>query len=352
MPETKKLGVVVVAFDSADVILECLESLFASRGAELAVVVVDNDSRDDTVARVTDWAAGRLTLKQRAASPLTVEAVAKPLDIEVTEPGALPTRDAALTLLRSRINSGFAGGVNQGLRVLERRADVAAFWVLNPDCVVPADTAAKYLAAMAEGPFGLLGCRTIYHDAPDQIQTDGGYVNKLTGVCSSANPGCDPRTTPLPDPATLDYIGGANMVASREFLATAGYMVEDYFLYYEEVDWAARRGHLPLKLVPDAIVYHHGGTSIGSGSHDRRPTPFSNYFNYRNRRMFAQRHLKGRAPIVTAYALAKAAQLRLLGAPDEAAAVVAGILLRRPAPEIVARVRDGEARKLAFGDLA
>ena len=58
MSEIGTIGVVIVAFNSAPVIAECLESVFASRDADLAVVVVDNDSTDSTVQVVEDWASG------------------------------------------------------------------------------------------------------------------------------------------------------------------------------------------------------------------------------------------------------------------------------------------------------
>jgi GT2 family glycosyltransferase len=170
-------------------------------------------------------------------------------------------------------------------------------------------------------------------------------------VCRSIHAGQAPDT-PLPDARDLDYVTGATMVASRAFLEAAGPMTEDYFLYYEEVDWASRRGRLPIKLVDGAVVYHHGGTAIGSGTAARRASPFANYFNYRNRRLFARRHLSGSGPVVVLYALLKAAQLSLMGARDEARAVLAGAFLRPPPPEVRTRIKDGEARRLAFGDRA
>lgn len=126
-------------------------------------------------------------------------------------------------------------------------------------------------------------------------------------------------------------------------------MPEQYFLYYEEVDWAAQRGALPLRLLPDALVYHHGGTVIGTASSTRRASPFANYFNYRNRLMFARRHLPGRAPIVWLYSIAKAGQLLLIGAPDEARAILAGVLGLRPSASVTDRIKDPAARRLAFG---
>ena len=349
MSEIGTIGVVIVAFNSAPVIAECLESVFASKNADLAVVVVDNDSTDSTVQVIEDWASGRVPLSPRDDCPLqSLGPVAKPVRYTVSQAGE-PPQDAPLVMVRSPVNRGFAGGVNQGLEVLARRKDVNAFWVLNPDCVVPPDTAAAYLAAAAEGPFSLLSCRTIYYEHPDRIQTDGGRVNPWTGVCTSVHARQSPDT-PLPDARELDYVTGANMVASRTFLEAAGPMAEHYFLYYEEVDWAAHRGSLPIRLVEGPVVYHHGGTVIGTGSSVRRPSPFANYFNYRNRLLYARRHLPARAPIVMVYGLMKAAQLLLIGAGDEARAILAGLFQRPPPAEVRAKIKGGEARQLAFGD--
>ena len=209
MSERGTIGVVVVTFNSAPVIAECLESVFASKDADVAVVVVDNDSTDSTVQVIEDWASGRVQLAAREDCPIQpLGPVAKPVHYIVSQAGEAP-QEAPLVIVRSPVNRGFAGGVNQGLDVLARRKDVNAFWVLNPDCVVPPDTAAGYLAAAAEGPFSLLSCRTIYYEHPDRIQTDGGKVNRWTGVCSSVHARQAPGT-PLPDAGDLDYVTGAN----------------------------------------------------------------------------------------------------------------------------------------------
>jgi GT2 family glycosyltransferase len=50
------IGVVIVVYNSADVILDCLESLFSQEGLDLRVVVVDNASPDDSVDRIRAWA--------------------------------------------------------------------------------------------------------------------------------------------------------------------------------------------------------------------------------------------------------------------------------------------------------
>ena len=353
MTQPAKLGVAVVAFNSRDVITECLESLFGADAADrLVVVVVDNASSDDTQAVVQGWASGAAPFVPGNACPVALRPVAKPVAIDVRDLGDESASTAPLTLLRSPVNGGFAYGVNRGLEHLARRADVSGFWVLNPDAVVPPHTPSRFLAAMDGRDFGMLGSRCIYYEMPDKVQTDGGMVDRRTGVCSSANIGKPVAGTPLPDPASLDYHTGANTIVSRRFLDTIGMMPEDYFLYFEEVDWAFRRNGFALELVEGAEIYHHGGTSIGSGAVHRRPSAFSQYFNHRNRLRFVKRHLPKSRATAFAWTLAKAAQIALEGGRAEARAILAGAFERAPPNDVGDRIKDPAARALAFGKRA
>jgi GT2 family glycosyltransferase len=329
------IGVIIVAYQSGDVIGACVESLLASQGAGLRVVVCDNASTDETVAklrRVTQ-AAGVALAEHPAAWA-----------------GALSFDELApVTLLRSDANLGYAGAVNIGLRALAPHLEVGLFWVLNPDSVVLPDTAAAYLRAAGQGgAFGLMGGRTVYHEAPNRIQSDGGRVSRWTGVARNLNAGCLPEEVEMPDPTTLDFISGANMVASRAFVDQVGSMAEDYFLYYEELDWAARRGDLPFRLCAQAVVLHHGGTTIGSGSETRRSSGFANYFNYRNRMRFMRRFNPAGLPLSYAYSMAKIATLAARGARDEAAGAFRG-LHHLPPPAAVRARLSPEAAARAFG---
>lgn len=325
-----------MAFNSSDVILGCLDSLFASKDADVRVVVTDNASSDDTVALIRHWAATR---EARDATFSFAEVSSG------TETGPA----ASLTLLHAGFNGGYAHGVNSSLKLLLRDPLLDLFWILNPDCVVTPDAAARYLVHGADGDFALMCGRTLYKEMPDTVQTDGGRVHPWTGVCSAVNIGAPAASAPMPSAASLDFIPGSNAVATRAFIAHAGLMTEDYFLYYEEVDWAFRRGNMPLRIVDDVLVYHYGGTSIGSGAVGRRATPFANYFNYRNRIRFLRRHRPVAVPVALAYAAAKAVQLMIKGAGDEARALLAGAFDRPPPAAIRDRIAPGPARALAFG---
>jgi GT2 family glycosyltransferase len=138
------------------------------------------------------------------------------------------------------------------------------------------------------------------------------------------------------------------MVASRQFIEMVGPLREDYFLYYEEVDWAFRRGGLPLRTCPEAVVHHHGGTSIGTGDINRRASAFANYFNFRNRLRFLARFAWPALPVAYVYSMAQIARLVLTGSGREAVGALRGLHQLRPPREVADRIAP-EAAELAFG---
>ncbi|SMY09295.1 glycosyltransferase family 2 protein [Flavimaricola marinus] len=324
------IGVIIVTFQSADVIAACLESLRTSTQPDLHVVVCDNASDDGTLEVIRNWAdANNVALA------------------ELSPDG--PPVSTGFSILSTGGNLGFAGAVNAGLKRLLAVPDLDLFWVLNPDSEALPDTASAFARKAREaGPFALMGGRIRYHEAPGHIQSDGGVVFPWSGICKNLNSGLLPESAVLPDAETLDFISGASLVASRRFVEQAGLMVEDYFLYYEEVDWAARRGDLPLILCPEAEVLHHGGTTIGTGAMNRRPSPFANYFNYRNRMRFVRRFRPLALPTTWFLSMLRVAKLMLLGAMDEAAAAARGLNGLPPPAAVRDRIAPGD-RFRAFG---
>lgn len=320
------MGVVIVSFNSGDVICDCLETLLACTDVALRIVVVDNGSPDDSVAVIRGWAAGARLYTAPADLPFPLEPALKPVPLDGTGPVH------RVTLIETGTNAGFAGGVNRGLAHLAADPVIDRFWVLNPDALVPPATPAVF--AGAPDGFSLMGGRVIYYEDPDKIQIDGGTVRWHLGVTDNINQYADPAMARVPDAAEMDFITGASMVASRAFYEAVGPMREDYFLYYEEVDWAQRRGDLPLAYDAGAVVYHKAGTSIGSQSLARGPSVFSLYFMHRARMRFLWRFSKSGLFGGMAYGLAKAAQLLIRGQPKAAVTIVRGSLQFPPGRDI------------------
>jgi len=277
---TAKIGVIIVSYNSGTDVIRCLESLLPD-SEDLRIVVADNASPNGSAQMIKSWIAQRVA------------------EVEVIETGR---------------NGGYAFGVNAGLAKLSHDPEVQWFWILNPDMTVPSDSL-KALRSYLGKPshFSLLGGRVVYDDGSGRLQTDGGIVNRWTGVTHNVNLGKTLAVTP-PKPENLDFIMGGNMVASREFLDRIGPMKEDYFLYYEEVDWAMRRpADLPLAICEDFVVHHAAGTSIGSATLDRGASEVAQFWKHRARMIFLWRFNRLALPIAAIWTVGKVLQLVLRG---------------------------------------
>lgn len=332
-----RLGVVIVSYNSSDVILDCLETLLSAAcedGTALRVVVVDNASTDGTPKAVADWAAGTDSYELPGDLPFSSAGIRKPL------------QEDSIRLIESGLNFGFAAGVNIGLAYLAEDPSITRFWVLNPDSVVPKGTPAAFSRHNSE-EFSMMSGRVTYYDQPDMIQIDGGKLNRWTGVTGNINLYKSIQECPAPPPEALAFVTGACMVISREHYSLAGAMPEDYFLYYEEVEWALRRGSLPFAVCPEARIYHRGGSAIGSPVPGRPASTFSLYFKHRARMRFVRRNLPLSLPFAWAYTLAKAGQYFFKGWHAEARSVLAGACGTEP-PSGVREKLGPEAARLAF----
>ncbi len=327
-------GIVIVTYNSADVIKNCLNSLAEAGFSNIRVLICDNASPDDTIDRIHSWSRDRGILIHEWC----LEGDKWPEFNDINE----------VTILHTGANRGYAGGVNAGLSMLSKFPQITHFWILNPDTEVDPNCPSAFAAAIASaGRFGLMGGRVQYRDELGLVQSDGGQVSRWFGVCRNINQGISPSTATAPDPSELDFISGACLVASRHFFERVGPMREDYFLYYEEVDWAFRRGDLPLVTCKDALVHHLGGTAIGSGAFNRRASAFSNYFNYRSRLRFVARFFPLRLPFSYLYSISKVFQLLLLFAVEEAYAIFCGLHQLHPPKTVSSRLSSDALSRLS-----
>lgn len=288
--------------------LECLESVFRTGHPELTVVVCDNASRDGSLAHLRAWAEGRLDALVPQGNPLrglSFPPLGKPIPHveyarEEAERGGDPGAGAPLVLVRTGGNLGFAGGNNVGLRyALARGFD--AVWLLNNDTVVRPDTLTAMLEAMRRDPrVGMVGSTLLYYHDPETVQAWGGArYNRWLAL---------PRHVGAGQPAALavdaaqverrlSYVTGASMLVSGAFLREVGLMGEEYFLYFEEIDWAARNaGRFRMAYAPGSVVFHREGGSIGA--HAGKKTALADYHFMRNRILYTRKHEPAALPTV------------------------------------------------------
>ncbi|MEW4490663.1 glycosyltransferase family 2 protein [Thalassoglobus sp. JC818] len=323
-----------MSFNSSDVIIPCLQSLIESSHQALRIVVVDNASPDNTIELIERW-AGQLVESGRLS-----------FDIITSNEKEFPNDAKAhsVTIFRNHRNSGYAGACNIGFQLLYCNSKILNYWILNPDCVVLPDTAINAQKAIDKNPeYSLMGGRINFTEPANSIQSDGGQVNMWTGRCRNIHQGLPQDSTPYPELSEIDYCPGAHFFVSRTFYEMTGGMQDDYFLYFEEIDWAFRRGELPLQYCHHSEVFHQGGTSIGSRTMYNRASAFSNYFNFRNRILFLIRFHPLGIPTAYAYSMALIARLCLYRAWDEAYGAFCGLHQLPPPKNIKKRLQQTNA---------
>jgi GT2 family glycosyltransferase len=246
------LSIIIVNYNTCNLLRECLSSVYNSQGnLNFKVIVVDNASSDGSVAMVQ-------------------------------------TKFPQAELIASQLNGGFAFANNLGLRLTDFDDDGLPgpqapryALLLNPDTVLPPTALVDMVAFMDEHPdAGAAG--------PKLVRLDG----SLDLACRRAFPTPEvsfyqktglsklfPRSRLFSrynmtyvDPDELievDSVAGAFMIVRREAIAQAGLLDESYFMYGEDLDWAFRMHQLGWKVYyyPQVQVLH---VKRAASRHSRR----------------------------------------------------------------------------------
>lgn len=299
------VGVVVVNYNNAADTLACLATLDQLTTAPGWIVVCDNGSSDESLARL------RYTWQ----------------DAAVLAGEDIPLAEGRRVLLALTENLGFAAGNNAGLRLLRQTPGCRACWLLNND-TLPAPEALDALLRRANLRLdaGMVGSTMVYVQPADTVQClGGGSFNRWLGTSSHLGEGL-PAAGPLPDIQTvesrLDYITGASLLVRQEVLERIGLLAEDYFLYYEDLDWGLRATGAGFRLAwaPDSIVLHREGGTTGArsaavGARPRR-SPVMDYLGIRNRLQVLRRHHAPALPVALASLAVVLGRRLLRGQPE------------------------------------
>lgn len=300
--------------------IECLASVFHLDIEDFCVVICDNASSDGSLEHIKAWARGEILpdTPNPQLSRLGLPPVGKPIPYqeltrEQVKYGAV-TSDARLVLIQNGANLGFAGGNNVGLRYALGDSACQFFWLLNNDTVVEPGALSALVSFMRQHPeVGLCGSLNLSYYNPGEVQAYGG---KTYNRWSARVPNLSPdRPEKLTSPGSrMDFVNGASMLVSRQFLEKIGLMEESYFLYFEELDWAMRgRGKFSLGFAHQSIVYHKEGASIGSSVDRTKRSLLSESYLSRNRVLFTKQFFPWALPTVLICVFLAAVQRLLRG---------------------------------------
>jgi len=284
--------------------IACLDSVFQSLDSPFRVVVCDNNSTDGSLFKIAAWARGEISAKapgDQRLQALIGETVRPVEHINTTataiDAGLIDDQGEPLVLVDNEENLGFAAGNNVGLRYALSRPDMSHVWILNNDTLVdPYCLSAMQSRLLRETTPKACGSVIHFFDNPATIQAIGGNCfNTRTGVASQSEGRFRPEHE-LDDcnliEQKIDYLSGCSMLIPRSLLESVGLLNEDYFLYYEEIDWFTRAGESFRPCIAvDAHVYHREGGSIGSPSwRQATPSLLADFHIFRSKHLFMRKY--------------------------------------------------------------
>lgn len=286
------VSIVIVTFQSADVLPACAQAMHALTYRDYEVVVVDNASHDDSATQAEQcWPAA--------------------------------------TVIRNTENRGFAAAVNQG--VAQGRGRIVV--TLNPDTEVQPEWLGALVAALdADETLGVAG--SVIVDPQGQVVHTGGIIDTTTWRTQHVHA--------LADAAQVQFVTGAGLAMRRADWDALGGFDEAFFpAYFEDVDLCTRVQALgkTCQVVPAARLMHHESLSTGKQSGSFY------YYYHRNRwRMVLRRADPAQ---LEAFVLAEAQALVQTNITDR---LVALLVARRDIP-VGPDTAEVRARVLAVGRL-
>lgn len=236
-PAPCDLGIVIVNYNTRDLLRACLHTVYASRGDfTFEVCVVDNGSTDGSGEMV----AAEFPQVRRILNP---------------------------------DNRGYPAANNQGLRLLgfPDGADAPRFaLLLNPDTELPPDALAKMLTFMDAHPeAGVVGPKLVRQDGSLDLACRRSFPSpEVSFYRFSGLARLFPRSRRFGrynltylDPnkmAEVDAVVGAFMMVRREAIAQVGLLDEGFFMYGEDLDWCYRIKTAGWKVYynPEVTVLH------------------------------------------------------------------------------------------------
>jgi N-acetylglucosaminyl-diphospho-decaprenol L-rhamnosyltransferase len=263
------VDVVVVTWNSRDIVLRCLDLLAATPVER--VIVVDNASTDGTA-------------------------------------DAIRGRFPDVHLVRLERPKGLAGAYNRGAE----RGSAELVFFLNDDVLVEEESVRALVAALDELPAAVAAAGRLID--PEERSTQLAYLPQAFPTLKSQAAmlaGRSRPTNPLSETETVvvDQPPGACLLVRRDAFDAIGGWDEDFEFWYEDVDLARRlHAHGEVLYVPSAPFPHVGGHSARRLS---RAEVVSRH--YRGALLYAQKHFRPPARIATGllYAAAGAARLPL-----------------------------------------
>ena len=199
-----------------------------------------------------------------------------------------------ITLIENQENLGFAGGNNVGIRFALAQG-FSHVLLLNNDTEVEPSFLGEMMLAFRKNPkLGVVQPLILFLNERKKIWSAGGQWIPAFGrsvTLGDREPLVDFRVK-SPE---IDWATGCCMLISRESLLKTGLLNEQYFAYFEDVEWSLRfrKDGFEIGIAEKAVIYHEAGASSKKEHSEGTLSPIVFYWNVRNQLYLLRKTLRG-----------------------------------------------------------
>jgi FkbM family methyltransferase len=278
------VAIIILNWQEWEETIQCLNSIIRINYKNYSLVIVDNGSRDDSCAMLENW----------------VSANQVPYN---SEHNAFSKH---IALIKNPTNLGYAGGNNVGIKFALNELNPGAIWILNNDTTVELNSLNHMLNKLSDG-YDVVGSQILFMGNPEIIWCEcGGYYSRWSMKGQNISLGqkrinyANSESHECIIEAKLDYIAGASILFASESLRKVGLLCEEYFLYFEELDWFKRAEKYSIRIgyASKSIVYHSVGLSTDKFAQNSDRFYAFKKLQFRNILIFAFKFYTARLPIV------------------------------------------------------
>ena len=243
---------------------------------ELSIITVNYNGLEDTCSLIDTIPFDELSLEVIVVDNASYQ----------DEASVIAERYPQIKVIRSNQNLGFAGGNNLGIK----EAKGKYLFLVNNDTYFKAFNIQPLINKLETSSNIAIVCpkiRFAWGTYPIQF---AGYTplsqimvrNRAIGFGEKDH---GQYNTAHPSP----YAHGAAMLIKRDAINKVGLMPENYFLYYEEIDWSMMftKAGYEIWYDPACTIYHKESQSTGQSS------PLRTYYITRNRLLLVKRNWHG-----------------------------------------------------------
>jgi GT2 family glycosyltransferase len=242
----KKVGIILLNYKGVKDTIECVKSLEKISYKNLHIIIVDNHSQDGSYEKLKN------------------------------------SLDSKHIIIEAKANGGFAKGNNIGIDyALKMGCDYIL--LLNNDTLVEKDFLTELVNCYeVHKDAGIVGCKILYESKRDLIWYAGGEINLKRFYGFHYGEG-QKDSGEFNREKEISFTTGCVMLIGRDVLEKVGKLPEEYFMYYEDVDYCltVQEAEYKIYYCPSAVVYHKVSASSGGEA-----SAFAIKWNTRNRIIF------------------------------------------------------------------